>query len=295
MLQALNDFIAEAMDYVLGWVLYLPRDVRLFTVAVMTSAVLTFVRLWTTNQEWLRRSAADRKRLAELIKQARRDKDKPARRRYRQTVTLIKFKGLRFEGKPLLAAILPVLLLAMWAFSRLGFEPPAPGEVIEVRMFVPGSAIGEFAHMVSQDGLEAVDGWVQEVVEDEPMKYQGWWDKFFNGHIGSNLPWMASPTLGGVAKWQAKAAGDRRRFVLKIRHGGRTYEKELLVGSRKYAPPVEFYDAGAVQAIELAMRQVRLFGQIGGLDFLFLAPWLVAYLIIAIGFVTVLKRVFRIH
>jgi hypothetical protein len=40
---------------------------------------------------------------------------------------------------------------------------------------------------------------------------------------------------------------------------------------------------------------MKLFGAVGGIDVLFLPPWLVAYLLIAIPFVSILKRLFRIH
>ena len=39
MLDAINNFVANAMDYVLGWVLYLPRDLGLFVVALLTSGL----------------------------------------------------------------------------------------------------------------------------------------------------------------------------------------------------------------------------------------------------------------
>ena len=105
MLEAAGNSIVAAMDCLLGWVLYLPRDLMLFTVAVLTSAILSFVRLFSTDQDWLKRAAADRKRLGELIKQARRRGDKQARKRHKATLTLIKVKSLRFEAKPLLYAV----------------------------------------------------------------------------------------------------------------------------------------------------------------------------------------------
>ncbi len=43
------------------------------------------------------------------------------------------------------------------------------------------------------------------------------------------------------------------------------------------------------------MRQVRLFGVVPGVDWLLLPPWLVAYLLIAIPFVPILKAVLRIY
>lgn len=292
MLEAAGNFIVAAMDYLLGWVLYLPRDLMLFTVAVLTSAMLSFVRLFSTDQDWLKRAAADRKRLGELIKQAKRRGDKQARKRHKATLTLIKLKSLRFEAKPLLYAVVPIALLATWCFSRLGFHPPAPGETIEVRAYLRTSAIGRLAHLLPQEGLRAEGGWVRRVVKDRPGPAEGWWD----GFNARSRSWLGvDPPLEALASWRIKADGREGVRVLKLRCAGRTYEKELLVGCRRYAPAARAYQDGPVQFIELAMRPVKLFGVIGGIDVLYLPPWLVAYLLIAIPFVGILKRVFRIH
>src|SRR5512133_2748849 len=133
----INTFITHMMDYVLGWILLLPRDLRLFMVAVMTSGLLTVVRLFCTDQNWLKRAFNDTKRLGQLLKQAKREKDKDAKVRYNATLNLIKLKSMKFEGKPLLWALVPVALLATWCFDRLAFIPPQPGQTVEVKMYVP--------------------------------------------------------------------------------------------------------------------------------------------------------------
>ena len=44
MLIQIGDIITSFMDYLLGWLLYLPRDVMLFAVAILTSVILAFAR-----------------------------------------------------------------------------------------------------------------------------------------------------------------------------------------------------------------------------------------------------------
>jgi len=300
MLDAINDLITNAMDYVLDWILVLPRDLRILAVALLTSAMMTFVRLWSTDQEWLGRADADKKRLGELIKQARRDKDKPAKKRFKDTLNLIKFKSVRFEGKPLLWVILPVALLATWCFNRLAFEPPRSGEDVTVRLYTPASAEGDYPHLlVDPEGGLSVDSAVQEIVRDTPMQYEGVWDTVVNQSVSSLLRWIGlsgEPALGGVATWKVKAdAPGEGRHVLTFVHRGRTYEKELLVGSRHYASNFQFCDGDDVDGIEIVMEPARLFGVIGGIDWLMLPGWLVAYLVIALLLVSVLKRVCRIY
>jgi len=102
MLETINSLLVHAADWVFGWILYLPRDLALFSVAVLTSASLTFVRKWTTDQEWLHRAVADEARQNQLRKEAKKRGDKEAVQRHKDVVTLIKMKSMRFEGKPLL-------------------------------------------------------------------------------------------------------------------------------------------------------------------------------------------------
>jgi hypothetical protein len=291
MFEVINNFIASAMDYVLGWTLSLPSDAALFAVAILTSAILTFSRIFTTDQEWLKRAAADHRRLKQLVKEAKARGDREAVRRHKATMTLIKVRSMRFEAKPLILAIVPVALVATWAFSRLDYHPPKAGQTIEVRAYLSTAAIGRPVHLVPEQGLEAEGGWVRTVVQDKPPVAEGPWEAM-NARMRKFLG--MDPPLEGVAVWRLTAEGRQEPYVLQVRYGGRTYEKELRVGGRQYAPAAAFYGGAPVRCVEVVMAPVKLFGVVGGLDFLFIPPWLVAYLAIAVPFVSILKRVFRI-
>ncbi|MHC4718794.1 MAG: hypothetical protein ACYS5V_17665 [Planctomycetota bacterium] len=275
MLQAINDAIVNAADYLFGWVLYLPRDLRLIVVAVLTSAVLVLVRKLATDQDWLGRAADDRKRLRELIRQARAARDKDARKRHKQTIMLIKLKALRFEPRPLLVAIVPVAVVAVWAFGRLAYEPPRRGETVELRLYVPNSDIGtvDRPYLLGQEGIEVertdTGGALQEVVRDAYPEPEGWWDRL-------NDPFMPKPALTGVARWRIKAVGEAERYTLKIYHKGKTYEKDFRVDGRHHPSAYDVHDDATIIGV-------------------ILQPWLVAYLLIAIPFVSVLKALCRIH
>ncbi len=292
MLEVIGNFVVSIMDYVLGWTLLLPRDLTLFVVAILTSAILAFVRLLCTDQDWLKRAAGDRKRLRVLIRQTRRAGEKEARKRYKATMTLIKVKSLKFELKPLLWAIVPVALLATWCFARLAYHPPRAGEPLEVKAYLPISAIGRPVHLVPQEGVVIEGDCLQPVGKDRPLPVNGLWDAFnarTRAFFGIDAP------LEGVAVWRIRPAARPGGHTLKVRYGGRTYDKQLLVGGRRYAPAVTACSDGPVQCIELAMEPMKLFGVVGGIDFLYIPPWLVAYFLIAIPFVSILKRVFRIY
>ena len=296
MFQAINDFLVNAGDYLFGWILYLPRDLRVVVVAVLTSAVLAYVRKWTTDQDWLGRAARDQKRLKELMAQARAAGDKDARRRHKQTMTLIKLKGIWPELKPLPYAIVPIAILATWAFGRLAYEPPAKGQTLELRLYVPNADIAsaDRPYLLPEPGIEVeqtdTGGLVQDVVRDSHPEPACWWDQA-NALLSSKLG--LTPELTGVARWRIQAVGDPDRYRLRIRHKGKTYEKDLVVDGRHHPSAYDACDDGTALGVELAMKPLRLFGQVGAV--LVLQPWLVAYLLIAIPFVYVFKAVCRIY
>ena len=183
------------LDFMFGWLLRLPSDVTLIVIALMTSGILTVVRKWTTNQDVLGRVDTDSKRLATLARDAKRAGNKEALARFRKTkaqVGMLKFKQ---EGKPTLVALLPIALLATWAFARLEFLPPEPGETVVAVASVPVAAAGEIVHLVPVPGVTATDGWVKPLAVADNAATASWQLRIDH----------AMPADGLVAR---RAAGD---------------------------------------------------------------------------------------
>jgi hypothetical protein len=284
MLESINNWILALADPALGWLLRLPVDLSLVIVAVGTGSIITFSRRFTTNQDLLRRCDEDKKRLKELIREAKRQKDKDAVKRYRNTVNMIGLTTMRQEGWPLLAALLPIAILGTWCFQRLAFVPPQAGDPVPVIAYYPISAVGELAHLVPQEGLRAPsqagpgkpDRWIQEIAEDVDPK--------------THKP------VGGIATWHVQADASPKPYTLEIRHKASTVEKDLLVGQRIYSPDVQFYGADQTAAcVQLGMKPVKLLGMVPGITWLLIPPWLLAYFLIAIPSVSLIKRLARIH
>jgi hypothetical protein len=73
-------------------------------------------------------------------------------------------------------------------------------------------------------------------------------------------------------------------------------EKELIVGRRIYAPDVVFYAAHQpIACVQLDMRPVKFLGLVPGIGCLLMPPWLVAYLLIAIPSVSLIKKLTGIY
>ena len=266
---SVNDVVVSAMDVVLGWSLHFSQGTALVAVALATSLVLTFVRVVSTDQKYLKCCRKDRKRLKQLLRQAKRDKDRQAVKRHRATLGMLGAGTMKAEFKPLLASIVPIILLATWAFARLSFVPPQPGDDLTVKAYFPMLSVGRLAHIVGQDGLEARDGWVRIVQEDLDQ---------------------AGNATNGLASWTIHAARRDRPYVLQIRHGGRTVESQLIIDGYRYAPQAVRHKDGGILAVEQSLAAYKPFGVIPGIGRLGIAGWVVGYLLIAIGCTLVLKR-----
>ena len=303
MLDWINNIALSLADPLLCWLLRLPSDVALIIVAVGTGAIITFSRVFTTNQDLLRRCHQDKKRLKELIRLAKRERDKKALGRYRDTWNMIGLTTMKQEGRPLLAALVPIAILGTWCFQRLAFIPPRDGETLVVKATFPVSSIGELVHLVPQNGLTEVSGgadsdrgqWIQEIVSDDP------------GAEGT--------VSRGVAIWRLQAQARPEPYVLEIRAKTTTAVKQLLVGQTVYSTDTELYgDAWPITSVEIGMRHAPALwladletaaqdhlrnvvqpSLLPWIPFGGLPSWLVAYFLIAVPSVSLIKRITGIY
>jgi uncharacterized membrane protein (DUF106 family) len=265
MLETLNTTILDLLDPILGWLLYLPTDGVIIVIALLSAGALTALRVLTTNQDRLRRCQRDKRRLRELQREARRRGDREARDRYRATNARIGGLQLRAEAKPLLAAIVPILLLATWCLARLGFHPLQAGEAFDVAAYFPLSSTGQLVHIVPREGLLAEDGWIREIAVDP---------------IGEG---------NGLATWRLRFTSKTGTTPLMLRLGPTTYEVPVTHGGRIYEPPRIFHD-DRLLCSEVKLQPVRFLGLVPGVPAILLPPWLVAYVLLVIPASVLLKR-----
>lgn len=299
MMVALNEGMVRVADHLFGWILFLPRDAALCCVAALSSAALTLLRRWTTNQEWLRRAQADEIRQKQLHTEARKLGDREAAQRHADVMIRIKLKTLRYEIRPLLWAMVPITLLVTWAYARLAYVPPRLRQVVEIRATLPHAAMGQLVHLTPEPGLAIAGDWVQPVGEDHAVSPATAWDQA-SLWLGDNIRELfrvthdpVRPADDGVAVWSLIAL-DTQPHRLKIRYAGSTYEVPFCAGTRRYADPVTIFSDSPVRSVEVVLTPTRLFDFVGSIDWLFLPAWLVAYLLIAIPAMMAMRRLLRI-
>ena len=311
MLDTINSLLLKLADPLLGWLLHLPRDVVLIVVALGTAVILTGVRVFTSNQDLLRRCSRDKKRLAERIKATKRRDDSHAVRnqvslvaaglahhghkldgvdanrlhrllnkavkrldldQLKTTKNQVAVKTLCQEGWPLLVSLPLIALIAVWAFARISFYPPEAGTPVTISMYLPKGAADTVVHLVPQDGLSATNGWVRTVDVETDM--------------GQTY---------GVARWAVQGDASEKPYPLQIKHGTDTYAHELLIGQRTYTEPLVVFDDRGEYVLEIGLEPYKPFGGVPGLPWIHLAPWIVGYLLLVIPFVPLFKRLTRVY
>jgi len=270
-MEALMQWMVDCVDLVLGWLLRAPSDVILIAVALGTSLLMVGIRKYTTNQDLLRRVADDLARLKELTREAKAAANAEALARYKNTQQMLQLFKLQAEGKPLLYSLLPIAFLATWALARLEFHPPAANQPVRITFNTPASAANaDVVHLVPLAGVTAENGWVREV----ELLHQG-------------------GVAAGEAVFQLNFAPRPEPYKLQFRFRGKAYEHDILVGRPTYLPIMADHGNQIVTVTEL--KNVQLFGFVPGVQMLAFPPWLVAYILLVIPAVPLLKMALRIY
>ncbi len=270
-------FCLSAGDVLFGWLLMLQRDVGIIALALLSVLALRGVRVFTTNQDQLRRADDDKATLKQLVRAAKAKGDRETVARHKRVLGMLGILKLKAEGLPLLASLPIIGLLATWALYRMEFVPPRDGETVEIELNAPVSVAGQPVLLVPQDGVRAEGGWLQRM----EAQAQG------NDAVA-------------VGIWHVTATSRETPYELEFRlpardapQGFRTVTRPLIVGQRHYAEAIGEHDGGV--RTQVKMTQVKLFDALPGLHDAFFPPWLTAYFLIVIVLMFALKPVLRIY
>ena len=294
MLDMWNFLSLTIFDTLLGWTLYLPSDAVLLSLALVTGGLMVLTRPLATNQNLLARIDKDRRRLNELIAEAKKTRDYQAIARFRTTSNQLALRKLAAEGKPLLVVIVPVALLATWAMFRVEYHPPAENEEIQVVAYVhENTAPDEVILLKPDQGLVAKNGWIQpiQVTPNGPTL----WNRTM---AALHLAQPSTPEPDRTATWILEGKTQAAPYVLTFRFHEYTIEPSLIIGQKTYTYPetiATLKENGKEKlTTQIKMRPVELFGVVPGYGEL-LPGWLVGYIIIVVPLVFALKWLFNIY
>jgi hypothetical protein len=239
---------------------------------------MALVRRWTTDQDLLQRAHADQVCLRRLLREAKARRDRPTMVRIRASLSGIAVKLLAAEGRPLLAAIVPIALLGTWAWFRLGHVPPRVGEPIVVELSLPADQVGELVWLLPQPGLEVQTPPVQEVA-----------------------PATTGGTAYGAARWTVAGTAGRHRLICRGAAG--SWEHPLDIGRRTYTDPVRCHTPDQLLPqthVQFAVPPILGFlpgprpESWGGWGAMF-PSWVITYVLLVLPLFILGKRVFRLR
>ena len=263
-----HEFCISVGDTLFGWLLYLPRDVSLMLLAVVTTMVLLLIRRLVANQLTLQFTVQDDRRLRRLIHRARRRGDRQRAQSYRQTRASVARKRLAAEFWPAVFTLLPLGIMVTWAADRMAYYPPASGAPIELVVYTPVTAVGDVVHLVPRPEVQLSGGWMREIELSE--------------RVGRPR---------GLASWDVCLPPPPTDVPLQLRFGATTIQHRLRVGHVTYAPPVTVHGADLITTNSL--EPYRPFSFIRGTSWL--PAWSVAYFLLSATFFFAGKYAFRIR
>jgi hypothetical protein len=168
-----------------------------------------------------------------------------------------------------MASLLPVAMLMTWMAAHFEYRPPTPRQHLEVELRSPHVAVGNLAHLVPLDGIEAIGGYVRRI---ESGSEQG------------------RPL--GRARWTVAAEARGAPYELILRCGDRSLRHTLLVGQVRYADPEQSHPDQWMSRVILA--EYHPFQVVPGWAMLQLPPWLLAYLTLTVAAFYLLKTCLRV-
>ena len=249
------EFLNPTLDFLLGWILWLPPFLGILLITVIISVLITLVYKYTTNQTLMKQLKTE---MSALQKQMKELKEHP------EEVKKIQSQFMSLNGKytmesfkPSLYYLIPLLIIFGWLSSNLGYEPLLPGQEFNIALQFEKNITGNISVDVVK-GIETVGDKVKEV-------------------------------KNGLAEFTFK--GDKGNYLLEFKHGEKTYKKEVLItDERKFKTPITLVSDGELKQIVTGNKEiivVNLFGWKLG--------WLGTYILLSIAFSMGLRKVLDVY
>ncbi len=270
--EAIYDLLVALLDYPLGWMLLLGRDLPLVILAGGTAAVMLLLRKRVSDQALLGRHKEDRATLKARIRAAKAAGDKDLKNRLRALSAKISIAQLKAEVRPLLWALVPIILLASWAYARLGHVPPRSGEEISISAEMAPAKAGHPVYILPHAGMRSVDSLIQIPETGEA------WD-------GETI---------ARATWTLVFEPSPEPYRLQLRAGDRLQDLSVIVDRRIYSTPERWLYGDVVRSLHTHLEERRFLGIVPGFSAAF-PPWIVAYVLLAIPFFLLFKRLWKIY
>ena len=228
-------------------------------VSLVITLLITIVYKYTTDQKKMKRLKEDLKNYQKKMKELR---DDPKKMMDVQKKAMgLNLEYMKHSFKSTIYTILPVLILFAWLNAHLAYYPITPNTPFDVSATFKGGTTGNITlNVTDSTGLTLINDAAQQIKE-------------------------------GVANWTLK--GNEGEYQLLFEYKGQTFKKTIVITTlKKYDTPKEKIDNPELKEIIVGNEPVKpLKGipVIGGLS------WIWLYILSAIVFSTVLRKVMKVY
>lgn len=249
------------IDPIFRPLLNLPPALSIIIITFIITLIMVLIYKKFTDQEVLKSLREEMKQIQKEMKEFQHD---PAKVMELQKKSLEKAgKQFRHSMKPMLITMIPILILFGWLSTNLAYHPIKPGHEFSTTMVFREGFNGE-VKLSASEGVEILSDDTQTIEE----KTVG---GFFKRKIGESV-------------WNLKAVEGNHQLSYEFKD--KIYVKDVLItNSKKYEEPEKRINDGTVESIKLSNEPIKVFG----------LSWFWTYLILAMVFNGLLRKLFKVH
>lgn len=158
--------------------------------------------------------------------------------------------------KSMLYSFIPIILIFGWMNSHLAYEPILPGQEFATKVTFEKDAKG-LIELSVPEGIKVNGDGKKEIA-------------------GSEVEWLLS--------------GSRGEYLLEYISEGRKYDKDVIITENLYKDPIKKVNDGTIKTIEIENKKKILLNLFG-----WKVGWLGTYIIFAILFSIVIRKVIKVY
>ncbi len=245
--------LENLLDPVFNPLLTLGPFWALVIMALVISLIIIIIYKYTTDQNLMKQLKGELKELQKEMKDLKGQPEKSMEVQKRAMQTNMKY--MMQSMKSTLFSFIPIIILFGWLQAHLAFVPILPGEEFTVTAIFDGTA--------NLTAKIIVPSQVQVIGDIE------------------KLP------VNSKADWTLK--GEAGKYTVGVEYNGRSYMKNLLINTRFYEKPDQYYksELKSIRINNSPLKVLNIFGWKLG--------WLGTYIILSIVFSLILRKLMKVY
>ncbi len=152
-------------DFLLGWTTRLGGVWGVVVVGLLTGLGVNLFQKFFSRQKLLGKCKADLKKLKKFTAEAKKAGNDERVTQLMNVSKRVSGKYMWGSLKPAIFTVPPVLVICMWTWVRLGFDPVGPDKEIEVVACFENEARGYATMLASRDDVEIIGGRVAPITK----------------------------------------------------------------------------------------------------------------------------------